>query len=72
MIELKENEKIILRFLAKNKGWIAPSVIARKADKVEHCCSWASHICLKLADKDILEHNIKGQYCYNVDDSLNI
>jgi hypothetical protein len=65
MNNFTDNEIKVLIYLREHKGWIAPSIIARNADKVEHCCSWASHICLRLTDKRILEQNTLRQYCYN-------
>jgi hypothetical protein len=66
-ILLNYNETQVIEYLKKNHGWVRPSVIAKYADSREHCCSWASHICLGLVDKGIIEHNIHGHYCYNGD-----
>ena len=60
---MKNKEKIIMEYMSKHKGeWIRPSRIAREADNREHTCSWASHICLKLYQKGLPNHNIEGSY----------
>ncbi len=62
MHKLTKAQNKILKYMCNNKGWVRPSELARNADTVEHCCSWASHNCLTLTRLGYLYHNIEGQY----------
>jgi hypothetical protein len=72
---MTKNEQAIIAYL-KGKGWVSPTEIGHNVGGYKNTAfgtsttilrhsSWASPICIRLADKGILERNIRGHYHYN-------